>query len=173
MPSEFSLKLWQVQIRSYLYMPVPSWFFVHCTYTHLFWYKNISIIEKCQGKPWYEKVDDRYSQFMLQWKQFVQCNIHMHLTSQIGAKVKHMKKKNNFIGIIIRNIHYFVLFIILSYALSSLVVRGTELISEAVNSLLANQPVDITTLSITTLRLILTVWENYFQKLCQIYSNIQ
>ena len=66
-----------------------------------------------------------------------------------------MKKKNYFIEIVIRNIHYFVAFIILSYGLSSLVVRGADLISEAINDMLAEQAVDITALSITTLKLII------------------
>lgn len=65
-----------------------------------------------------------------------------------------MKKRNYFIGIVIRNIHYFIVFIILSYGLSSLVVRGADLISEAINDMLADQAVDIVVLSITTLKLI-------------------
>ncbi len=66
-----------------------------------------------------------------------------------------MKKKNYFVGIVTRSIHYFIIFIILSYGLSSLVVRGTELISEAINDMLADQTVDLIALSVTTLRLIL------------------
>ena len=66
-----------------------------------------------------------------------------------------MKKKNYFIRIVTRNIHYFAVFIILSYGLSSLVVRGADLISEAINNMLADQAVDITALSITTLKLII------------------
>ncbi len=66
-----------------------------------------------------------------------------------------MKKKNYFVGIVARSIHYFIIFVILSYGLSSLVVRGTELISEAINDMLADQTVDLVALSVTTLRLIL------------------
>lgn len=66
-----------------------------------------------------------------------------------------MKKKNYFVGIVTRSIHYFILFVMLSYGLSSLVVLGTELISKAINDMLTDQAVDIIALSITTLRLIL------------------
>lgn len=66
-----------------------------------------------------------------------------------------MKRKNYFVGIVTRNIHYFIAFIILSYGLSALVVRGADLISESINNMLLDQTVDITALSITTLRLIL------------------
>ena len=66
-----------------------------------------------------------------------------------------MKKKNHFAGIIARSIHYFIIFITLSYGLSAIVVHGTELISEAINDMLAEQTVDIVALSMTTLRLIL------------------
>lgn len=66
-----------------------------------------------------------------------------------------MKKKNHFAGIVTGSIHFFLIFIILSYCLSALVVRGAGLISEAVNDMLADRAVDIAALSITTLRLIL------------------
>lgn len=66
-----------------------------------------------------------------------------------------MKKKKYFVGVVARSIHFFIVFIILSYGLSSLVVRGADLISEAINDMLAEQTVNIIALSITTLRLIL------------------
>lgn len=64
-------------------------------------------------------------------------------------------KKKYFVGMTFRNIHFFAVFIILSYFLSGIVVYGTGLISDAIDRMLLSEIVDVLKLSVTTCMLIL------------------
>lgn len=64
-------------------------------------------------------------------------------------------KKNYFVGMTFRSIHFFVVFIILSYFLSGIVVYGAGLISDAIDRMLLSETVDVLKLSVTTCMLIL------------------
>lgn len=66
-----------------------------------------------------------------------------------------MKTKNHIAGIALRNIYFFIIFIILSYCLSEVTVRGASMIAEAVNQLISGEAVDIRGLGGSALTLIL------------------
>lgn len=66
-----------------------------------------------------------------------------------------MKKKNYFVGMTLRNVRFFAVFIVLSYFLSRIVVYGAGLISDAVDQMLLGVTVDVLKLSISTCLLIL------------------
>jgi len=66
-----------------------------------------------------------------------------------------LKKKKYFVGMTLRNIHFFAVFILLSYFLSRIVVYGAGLISDAIDRMLFGKNVDVLNLSVTTCILIL------------------
>ena len=84
-----------------------------------------------------------------------------------GETEEKMKEKNVFIRLAGKNLHLFLVFIILSYVLSAIVVRGANLIADAVNQMLDSEVVDIKHLIIvTTILIIVSMILAFVKKVC-------
>ena len=79
-----------------------------------------------------------------------------------------MKEKNVFIRLAGKNLHLFLVFIIMSYVLSAIVVRGANLIADAVNQMLDAETVDIKRLVIVTaILIIVSMILAFVKKVCK------
>ena len=68
--------------------------------------------------------------------------------------MQKIKRKNYFVGLAVKNIHFFIGFIVLAYLLSQIVVQGSTMISGAIDTITAGKEVEIAPLVLTTLMLI-------------------
>lgn len=78
-----------------------------------------------------------------------------------------MKNKNVLKTIIVKNIFLFILAAVLSFILSELVVKGSQIISNSINTMLSDESVDIKSLVIKTGIIILAaMFVSFFRSIC-------
>ena len=78
-----------------------------------------------------------------------------------------MKKQNIYLKLSVKYIYYFLLFIVFSYFLSHILVEGSQIISVAINDMIAGKFVNLKSIFFTILIfVILSTLISFFKKLC-------